>query len=304
MLITDNIRLGRIIRGTGHNALFSVAICLIAYVLNEAFISKHFVFPPFVTSLIGTALAFFIGFNSNQAYDRWWEARKVWGALVNDSRTWARLVLSYISPSQTIPELETAAIRERLIQRHIAFLYALKANLRKVNDQTYTTFLTREEQEKIAHHSNTHNAILLLQTEDIATLYKAGAIDGYRFLELNQTVTAFCNEMGKSERIRNTVFPTTYIYYSRIFIWYLIFSTTVTLADSLGYWALPFGTLVGYIFLTIHMIGQILLNPFDPIPTGIPLDQITRTIEINLLQMAGSKEIPPPVESIKGEYIM
>lgn len=84
----------------------------------------------------------------------------------------------------------------------------------------------------------------------------------------------------------------------------MIFSTTITLGNTIGPWALVFGSLVGYIFLTIHILGQVLVNPFDPIPSGIPLDHITRTIEINLLEMIGSDEIPPPVESINGEYLM
>ncbi len=304
MIITHNIRLGRIIQGTGRNTVYSVFVCLLAYTLNEFVIRQHFDFPSFVTSLIGTALAFFIGFNSNQAYDRWWEARKIWGALVNDSRTWARMVLSYPTQPPAGHTVSAVQIQERLIYRHLAFLYALKAYLRKSDDDTFRQYLTGEEYRQVSSHSNIHNAILSLQTDDIQKLYQDGAIDGFRFLEFNKAITAFCNEMGKSERIRNTVFPTTYIYYSRIFIWYLIFSTTVTLSNTMGWWALMFGTLVGYIFLTIHMIGQALLNPFDPVPTGIPLDQITRTIEINLLQMKGADQIPPPTESVNGEYVM
>ncbi len=304
MIITNNIRLSRIIQGTGRNMIYSIIVCVFAYVLNEVVIRKHFDFPPFVTSLIGTALAFFIGFNSNQAYDRWWEARKIWGALVNDSRTWARMILSYTVSPAAGQGIATAQIQERLILRHLAFVYALKSHLRKSDDSTFRQYLTEEEYQQIRSHTNIYNAILSLQTADIQKLYQSGAIDGFRFLEFNKAITAFCDEMGKSERIRNTVFPTTYVYYSRIFIWYLMFSTTVTLSNTLGWWALVFGTLVGYIFLTIHMIGQALVNPFDQIPTGIPLDQITRTIEINLLQMKGADDIPPPTESVNGEYFM
>lgn len=304
MIITHNIRLSRIIQGTGRNMIYSIAICVLAYILNETLIRKHFEFPVFVTSLIGTALAFFIGFNSNQAYDRWWEARKIWGALVNDSRTWARMILSYPVSSAAGHAISTAQIQERLIFRHLAFLYALKSHLRKNDDNIFREYLTEAENQQIKAQSNVHNAILSLQADDIQKLYHNGVIDGFKFLEFNKTITSFCDEMGKSERIRNTVFPTTYVYYSRIFIWYLIFSTTVTLSNTLGLWALVFGTLVGYIFLTIHMIGQALINPFDPVPTGIPLDQITRTIEINMLQMKGADHIPPPIESVNGEYLM
>jgi len=77
-----------------------------------------------VPSVLGTALAFFIGFTNNQSYDRWWEARKIWGALVNDSRTWSRQILNYTSITNDISEKELNSIRTKVIHRHIAFLYA------------------------------------------------------------------------------------------------------------------------------------------------------------------------------------
>lgn len=300
MIITPNIRLGRLISGTARNVVYSVLVCAAAYLLNEIGFKKHFDFPVFVTALIGTALSFFIGFNNNQAYGRWWEARMIWGAIVNSSRTWARMALSYIDTSNP----EVTAIQHTLVDRHIAFLYALKSNLRRSDDTFYRHYLSDEDIEKVKGQSNLHNAILSLQTEDLEKLYKSGAIDGYKFLEFNKAITSLCDEMGKSERIKNTVFPTTYIYYSRLFIWYLMFASTVALSNEIGLWSILFGSLVGYIFLTIHFIGQVLVNPFDPIPTGIPLDHITRTIEINLLEMKGATEIPPPVESVNGEYLM
>ena len=81
-------------------------------------------------------------------------------------------------------------------------------------------------------------------------------------------------------------------------------STTFVITDMVGAWSILYGTLIGYIFLTTHAIGQTLLNPFEPIPTGISLDQITRTIEINLLETLGESEIPEPIKSVNNEYIM
>jgi len=121
---------------------------------------------------------------------------------------------------------------------------------------------------------------------------------------MNRIIVNFCSGMGKAERIKNTVFPPTYKYYTRVFIWVLIVSTTFELTPLIGMWAVLFGILIGYIFLTTHAIGQAILNPFESKPNGIPLDQITRTIEINLLEALKEKGIPEPIQSIKNEYVM
>jgi putative membrane protein len=110
--------------------------------------------------------------------------------------------------------------------------------------------------------------------------------------------------MGRSERIRNTVFPTTYTYYSKNFIWIFIYAVTMAIGSAIGMWAILFGTITGYIFFTIQSLGQTLVNPFERSPSALPLDQMSRTIEINLLQMLGEKKTPKPIESVNGEYIL
>ena len=282
---------------------FSILTCYTAFFVNDLLLSNYFDFPVFVPTILGTALAFFIGFNNNQAYDRWWEARKIWGSIVNNSRTWARQLLQYTQPTQQLPTHELEKLRTKLIKRHLAFLYALKSNLRNSDDFGYLKYLTQEEMESIAKHSNRHNAILSLQAKDLETLYQQNGIDGFKFMEFNKMITDFCDDMGKSERIKNTVYPTTYNYYAKSFIWIFIYSVTMTIGNSIGIWAVIFGALVGYVFFTIQAIGELLLNPFEPLATGIPLDQITRTIEINLLEMLGENDIPEPIKPVKGGYI-
>jgi putative membrane protein len=304
MIITHNIKLHAILSGTWQNLLRANMICLIAYLSNEFILKHYFEFPVIIPSLLGTGLAFFIGFNNNQAYDRWWEARKIWGALVNNSRILAQQTIYYIKPTPTFSEDETLKWRRKIVFRHLAFVYELNYYLRNFADFSYQKYLDEEDIAYINKQSNKHNAILSCQTSDLNKLYESGMIDGFKFLELNQTLRLLCDDMGRSERIRNTIFPTTYNYYTKVFIWILIFSITAVLSNSVGIWSLAFGSLIGYIFLTIQVIGQALLNPFEPIPTGIPLDQISRTIEINLLEMLGEKDIPKPVSSIKNEYIM
>jgi len=87
MIITKNIRITRIIIGTWKTLFFLVIGCVLAYLLNEYILKSYFEFPSIIPAILGPALAFFIGFNNNQAYDRWWEARKIWGAILNREPT-------------------------------------------------------------------------------------------------------------------------------------------------------------------------------------------------------------------------
>ena len=130
MIITKNIRLTRIIIGTWKNLLILILICFLSYFF-DIYVLKEFVeFPSIIPAILGPALAFFIGFNNNQAYDRWWEARKIWGALVNDSRTWARQIVYNTSAGQPENENDLNNLKRRTVFRHIAFLYTLKDALR------------------------------------------------------------------------------------------------------------------------------------------------------------------------------
>jgi len=304
MILTKKIKIKRILIGTWKNGLMVLLICTASYFFSKyAFVEVNDL-PAVIPSILGTALAFFIGFNNNQAYDRWWEARKIWGALVNDSRSWARQIMANLSVPNGQTEEDLIERKRIAIYRHIAFLYALKGNLRNENQDSFSKYISQDELKEVKSKSNVHNAILNFQSSDLETLLKENWIDGFRFIELNKMLIRFSDEMGKSERIKNTVFPPTYNYYTRVFIWVMMISTTFVIADIVGAWSILYGTLVGYIFITVHTIGQSLLNPFENIPSGISLDQITRTIEINLLESLGDSDIPEPIKTVNDEYIM
>ena len=303
MIITHNVRLSRMLKITWKTDLLLLLSCIAVYLVNQYIIPKSFVLPVVIPSVLGPALAFFIGFNNNQAYSRWWEARQIWGSLVNNSRSWTRTILTYTS-AETNNEKLLHDIRTRMIRRHIGFLYALKATLRKENFQDYKNFLSEEDIRQVEKQSNKPNAILDLQAKDLDFFYQKGWIDGFRFVHANQLIVDFCNDMGKSERIKNTVFPTTYNYFTRLFIWTFGVLISIAVSETTGVWSILLGVIVGFVFHTTHIIGMSLLNPFEPLATGIPLDQITRTIEINLLEMLGEPNVPAPVKAINDEYVM
>ena len=296
MLLVQNIRLTRILRNTWQVDLIMIASCTGAYLVREYLIAHHFEIPVIIPSLLGTAIAFFIGFNNNQAYDRWWEARKIWGALVNDSRSFSRSLLTYTS------DADTTAVR--MIHRHIAFLYVLKASLRNATDENVSKYLSEEDVEEISHHTNMHNALLTIQARDLQTLYQANKIDGFKFMDINGMIVRFTDSMGMSERIKNTVFPTTYTYLTKVFIWLFVVSFTLVISQSAGVYAIFLGWLIGFVFVSTQINGMSLVDPFLNNSSGVPLNQITRTIEINLLQMLNETEIPEPIKAINDEYIL
>jgi putative membrane protein len=296
MLLVQNIRLSRILRNTWRVDLIMIASCTGAYLVREYLIAHHFEIPVIIPSLLGTAIAFFIGFNNNQAYDRWWEGRKIWGALVNDSRSFARSLLNYPDGSDEIAR--------RMICRHIAFLYALKANLRGAVDETFFKYLSTIDVEEIKSQTNMHNALLSVQARDLQMLSKNNQIDGFRFMDLNQMLIRFTDSMGMSERIKNTVFPTTYTYLTKVFIWLFVVSFTLVISQSAGIYSIFLGWLIGFVFVSTQINGMSLVDPFQNNSSGVPLNQITRTIEINLLEMLNENDIPEPIKAINNEYIL
>jgi len=301
MLIAQNIRLGRIIKDTWQVDIIMIISCTIAYLLHNNLIKYHLEIPVIIPTVLGTAIAFFIGFNNNQAYDRWWEARKVWGALVNDSRSWARELINYVSvPGDAAKE----QIVRTMILRHIAFLYALKNTLRGTKETSYYSYLDEDAITLIDHHSNKHNALLHLQSKDLQHISEAGWIDGFRFMQLDSLLVKFSDEMGMSERIKNTVFPTTYSYLTKVFIWLFVVAIALVTSATLGVWSIFVSWLLGFVFVSTQINGMNLVNPFEHNAASIPLNQITRTIEINLLQMLNEPKVPAPITPVNNEYVL
>ncbi|KQB99238.1 bestrophin family protein [Pedobacter sp. Hv1] len=296
MLITQNIRLSRVLIDTWKVDIIMIISCTAVYLVREYLIAHHFQISPIIPTVLGTAIAFFIGFNNNQAYDRWWEARKIWGALVNDSRSFARNLINFVEGDE-----ETVKI---MVRRHIAFIYALKANLRYTVDGIYIKYLTEADKNEVDQQSNMHNAILNIQARDLQKLLKANQIDGFKFIEMNEMLTRLTDSMGMCERIRNTVFPTTYSYLTKVFIWLFVVTFTLVISQDMGYWSIFMGWLIGFVFVSTQINGMRLVNPFETNSSSLPLNNISRTIEINLLQMIGETDIPEPIKPINQEYIL
>jgi len=271
-------------------------------VFHLTFLQKFFNVSGVVVTVLGTAISFFIGFINAHAYERWWEARKIWGALVNYSRSFGRMVVSFLATPPDGSDADKQALQQGLIYRHIAFLYALKERLRNQSTREYDKYLSDQDRRGIRGQSHVPNAILEEQGKGIDSAERSDYFDVWRMNEINAMLNRFSDSMGKAERIKTTVFPTFYATLIRRAILYFLVLFTMAISGVMGYWAILFGFVVGSIFTLTHSVGQSLLNPFENMPTDTPMSTITRTIEINLLEQLGEDDVPGPVQPVDNLY--
>jgi putative membrane protein len=254
-------------------------------------------------SVFGTVIGVITGFRNASAYSRWWEARIIWGALVNNSRSLAREVLTMIATQRPdlAPERDLDETKRRLVLLQIAYVHALRNHLRRTPVWPDLTGLIPEQDiDYLKCQDNIPLAIQQMQAEIISQCKQLGWIDEIRWATLDRTLSSLMDCQGASERIKNTPMPRIYDYFIRLFITTYCILLPVGMVASLGLWT-PIGSaLVGFMFLSLDRIGRDLETSFENLPQDVPLSAISRTVEINLKQMIGENSIPEPLVAVDG----
>lgn len=253
--------------------------------------------PLTIPAFLGTSISVLLSFKMNQSYDRWWEARKVWGAITNDSR-------SLVIQLQSFLGTDHAPVIKRISYRQIAWCYSLGKSLRGLNSiENLDHFMAKTDLAQISKHNNHPLAILQLTAADIKELRLNNTIDIHAHIHLQETFIRLTDSMGGAERISRTVFPSTY----RLILHFIIYLFVVTLAISLkginNIFVLPLLILISIGFFCIEKIAYHLQDPFRNIPSDIPVTDIAKTIEINIRQLLG-EEISPVHAKANDYFIM
>jgi len=240
--------------------------------------------PIAVPTIIGTIISLLLAFKSNQAYDRWWEARTVWGAVVNDSRSLIRQIIAfYKDPDFSV---EANDFKERFAKRQSAWCYSLAQSLRgKDPIKPIKTLLNDEELRFVQNFKHVPNAILMLHAKEIKKAKETKKINTYQQVEIDNTLTRLCDSMGKCERIKNTIFPTTYSMYIRFTLFLFILLLPFGLTDYLGWMQIPVIATIAAACFLIEKMAIHLQDPFENRPTDTPMISISNNIEKNLMQM-------------------
>ncbi|GBQ29551.1 bestrophin family protein [Gluconacetobacter sacchari] len=229
--------------------------------------------PTLPVSLLGSAVALFLGVRNNAAYGRWWEARTLWGAITNNCRSFGRQAGSLLGGR---PDLACAMA---------AYPYALRAALGRLDGSAdVSRLLPPEMQGAIAGWNNQPNAILyqigLAVNEEVARQGIDGAVHG----QIDRILSDLANAQGGLERIRNTPLAIQFSLIPRLVANIFCVILPLSMVQTLG-WITPLGSsLVGLLFVALDKIGSDLQDPFDNSPHAMPMRTMARTIEIDLLQ--------------------
>ncbi|MFY0674028.1 MAG: hypothetical protein JXQ87_11510 [Bacteroidia bacterium] len=268
MIVSKDISFRRLLGFTWYHIIWLVlCAALVAYWYDTG--TVQFEIPWLPVSVIGTAVAFYVGFKNNQAYDRMWEARKIWGAIVNSSRSWGMMVDGFVSnlerQDNPVDDAEIRTIKKTLIYRHIAWLYTLRAQLlvpapwEHINQSFFyritankfqksygiglvedeitqvklDDLLPDNEHERLLAHKNTATQIINEQSRQLARLKEKNLIDDFRHIEMEKMLVDFYTQQGKCERIKKFPFPRQYANMSRYFIGIFIFMLHFSMIPAL-----------------------------------------------------------------------
>ncbi len=260
-------------------------------------------------ALYGSAIGIIVGFRNNSAYSRWWEARGLWGQIVNNSRSLARQVYTVVRcpDSSVIQEQEECSgLRARIIHLQIAYVHALRQQLRGLDPVAEVrSALSRAEvpEKELETYAGQKNIALTIQ-RSIGTLlreaYTRGWVNALEWQAMDRNLDDLADAQGGSERIKNTPMPKQYDFFPMLFVRIYCVLLPIGMVESLG-WFTPLGsTLVGFMFLALDKIGRDLEDPFDNTIYDIPLTAICNTIETNLRQLLNETQLPAPEVPIRG----
>lgn len=242
-------------------------------------------------TLIGLTLAIFLGFRNSIAYERWWEARTMWGELLIVVRNLARQTQSLLI-DVPLPQ------RRVLVYRLVAFAHALRHLLRGTEPTAdLANWLPAEEAAALAASPNPPNALLGLIGAQYAAQQRAGRLDSILLASIDAQITRMSYVLGGCERIRSTPIPFAYILLLHRTVYVYCLLLPFCLVDSVG-WLTPLMVgILSYTFFGLDALGEQIEDPFDRLPNDLALDTLCRSMEISLIELLGDSELPAPLSA-------
>lgn len=251
-------------------------------------------------SLIGVALGIFLGFRNNASYDRFWEGRKLWGQIVNASRTITRQILVFVGPVEGGEEEREH--HRAAVYRVIAYVHLLRHHLRREDDFTEVEgLLSERELEALRVEHNRPVALLQMMGLQFRKDWERGWIDSFHLPVLEGSLTELTGVQGGCERIKNTPIPYSYSLLLHRIVGIYCFMLPFGLVVDVGMVTPLVVLFVSYAFLGLDAIGGEIEDPFGYDPNDLPLSQLTRMIEVNLRQRLGETDLPDyhqPVDNL------
>ena len=309
MIVKKNFNPLKILTYIWQTILFGSLLSAIVCIAYEWFALKQLALPFTIVGVLGTALAIFLGFRNSASYGRWWEARQVWGNIVNSSRIFARLVFTFTDSHQhqeNYQKERSEAFKQSLINKQIAWVHALRLHLRQQDTwEVLKPFLSDQEFEAIQHRQNKPNYLQKMMGQQIYQAMSNGTLGGFDSFQMEGQLAALANYQGACERIKNTPMPRQYHFFTRVFLYVFIlffpFGLIATLATMGITWALiPITVIITFVFSAIERTGAVNEDPFENRIQDIPLTALCNTIERDLKETLDETHLPHKLAPVDG----
>ena len=268
----------------------ALLLCLATININKTIAAE--VAPEILLPMLGIAVSIFTSFRNSQAYSRWWEARTLWGALVNQSRNWRDNLYGLLGEGE-----QAQAVLQPLLERQVMLMWALNNELRD-RPQRYAVQALERISQMSQHRSDlSTQGLLVEQSLAVASLCREGQISEFGRLQLMRVLDEICNAIGGCEKVRNQPFPAAYDAFIRLSIWIYGFLLYIRMDASYE----PWGALVGYLmmlgFITAERLGAYIESPFFGPVFALPMNRFCATITKGLLGGDHPLAVPPEAES-------
>ena len=268
--------------------LLPMALCLIAYAFLVAWLADRYghLLPlnsnlkniSVLHSLLGFAISILVVFRTNTAYDRWWEGRKLWGSLVNNSRTLA-INLAALLPGD---DERNRGFFGQLIPR---FALELKNHLQLESTRFALDEDPHPEIPDFDRGKHVPNQVASLLMARAVALQRGGAINTEHLLLINSELSSFMEVCGACERIKNTPIPYAYSAFIKQFIFFYVITLPLGFVVSLGYWIIPAAVFVFYVLASLELIAEEIEDPFGRDTNDLPMQRLTETIQKNVAEI-------------------
>ncbi|GAB4141891.1 MAG: bestrophin family protein [Planctomycetaceae bacterium] len=287
---------------TWRRIAFATGLAIVVTFLEKTFNLSHFSLTVTPFTVIGIALGIFLGFRNNVCYSRFWEGRTLWGSLVNNTRSFIRELMMFLQESS--PHISSAdrETRDGFIRhqtrRLIAYVHGLRHLLRDSDPfPEISQYLSAEELEFLSIQKNVPLGILQRIGLHLRRAWLQGGLSDYHLVALEKTLAEITNVQGGCERIKNTPIPSVYTILIHRVVGFYCFFLPFGLVDTAGVLTPLVVLLVSHAFFGLDAIGGEIEQPFGMDKNDLPLHAISRTIEINLLQLIDEQDLPEPVQA-------
>ena len=262
-----------------------------------------------IAATLGGALAIFIGFRNNSAYGRWWEARTLWGGVVNSTRVLARLIITFADSHAHQPNYDrtrSEAFKREMVHNVIAWAHALRLHLRgQPQWPEVAMLLPASDRDELLNAHNKPNVIMQQLGRRIYQAMADGTLGGFDSFQLEGQLLALANYQGGCERIKNTPLLRQYHYFTRLFLQVFIVLLPFCLVAELermgiGWAVVPLAVVIGFVFAVIGKVGEVNEDPFEGRITDVPLSALCNTIDRDLRELLGELELPAKLQPVDG----